>query len=58
MHDAHSHNGHDADGNGHPPHPTSFEVRILRQDGPGQASYWERHEVAYEPEMKDRKSVV
>src|SRR5262245_20971252 len=49
--DEHSHNGHDVDGNGHPAHPTSFEVRILRQDGPGQASYWERHEVAYEPEM-------
>ena len=31
--------------------PTSFEVRILRQDGPGEASYWERHQVAYEPEM-------
>ncbi len=51
MHDAHSHNGHGADGNGHPAHPASFEVRILRQDGPGEASYWERHEVAYEPEM-------
>ncbi|MCI0360486.1 MAG: succinate dehydrogenase iron-sulfur subunit [Planctomycetaceae bacterium] len=29
----------------------SFEVRILRQDGPGQPSYWERHRVEYEPEM-------
>jgi succinate dehydrogenase / fumarate reductase iron-sulfur subunit len=28
-----------------------FEVRILRQDGPGQASYWERHRVAYERDM-------
>jgi succinate dehydrogenase / fumarate reductase, iron-sulfur subunit len=28
-----------------------FEVRILRQDGPGQPNYWERHRVAYEPEM-------
>jgi len=48
-HDAHSHNGHD----GHDPaaRPTSFEVRILRQNGPGQESYWERHVVAYEPEM-------
>jgi succinate dehydrogenase / fumarate reductase iron-sulfur subunit len=49
-HDSHSHNGHD----GHDEHsskPASFEVRILRQDGPGQESYWERHEVAYEPEM-------
>src|SRR5687768_478652 len=43
-----SHNGHD-----HAPaaRPTSFEVRILRQDAPGQPSYWERHRVAYEPEM-------
>jgi succinate dehydrogenase / fumarate reductase iron-sulfur subunit len=46
-HDDHSHNGND----GHAAHPTSFEVRILRQDGPGQESYWERHLVAYEPEM-------
>ncbi len=28
-----------------------FEVRILRQDGPGQASYWERFRVAYERDM-------
>jgi succinate dehydrogenase / fumarate reductase iron-sulfur subunit len=42
-----THNGHDQ---AHAA-PTSFEVRILRQDGPGQPSYWERHEVAYEPEM-------
>ena len=28
-----------------------FEVRILRQAGPGQASYWERHRVAYERDM-------
>jgi succinate dehydrogenase / fumarate reductase iron-sulfur subunit len=39
-----SHTAH----NGHGDH---FEVRILRQDGPGQASYWERHRVAYEREM-------
>jgi succinate dehydrogenase / fumarate reductase, iron-sulfur subunit len=31
--------------------PESFEVRILRQDGPGQASYWERFRVNYEPDM-------
>jgi len=46
-------NGHSdghADSNGHGK-PDSFEVRILRQDGPGQASYWERHRVAYEPDM-------
>lgn len=29
----------------------SFQVRILRQDGPGQPSYWERHRVRYEPDM-------
>jgi succinate dehydrogenase / fumarate reductase iron-sulfur subunit len=31
--------------------PEFFEVRILRQDGPGQASYWERHRVRYESDM-------
>ena len=31
--------------------PNSFEVRILRQDAPGESSYWERHRVTYEPEM-------
>jgi len=29
----------------------SFEVRILRQDQPGDGSYWERHRVDYEPDM-------
>ncbi|HEY4761237.1 MAG TPA: succinate dehydrogenase iron-sulfur subunit, partial [Thermoguttaceae bacterium] len=29
----------------------SFMVRILRQDRPGEKSYWERHRVAYEPDM-------
>jgi len=29
----------------------SFEVRVLRQDGPGETSYWERHRLKYEPEM-------
>jgi len=32
-------------------HPESFEVRVLRQDGPGEPSYWERHRIAYEREM-------
>src|SRR5436190_21185132 len=49
THDAHSHDGHNGDGPAS--RPASFEVRILRQDGPGEASYWERHQVAYEPEM-------
>ncbi len=31
--------------------PESFVVRILRQDGPGKSSYWERHRVAYESDM-------
>ena len=29
----------------------SFEVRVLRQDAPGQPSYWCRYCVAYEPDM-------
>lgn len=28
-----------------------INVRVLRQDGPGQPSYWERHQVAYEENM-------
>jgi succinate dehydrogenase / fumarate reductase iron-sulfur subunit len=53
AHDSHAANGHSVNGHGHDvaTHPASFEVRILRQDGPGQASYWERHTVAYESEM-------
>ncbi len=31
--------------------PDAFEVRVLRQDAPGGSSYWERHRVAYEPEL-------
>ena len=30
---------------------TSFDVRVLRQDGPGQPSYWERHRLQLEPDM-------
>ncbi len=29
----------------------TFEVRILRQGGPQESSYWERHRVAHEPDM-------
>ena len=29
----------------------TFEVRILRQKGPGESSYWERHRVNREPNM-------
>ena len=35
--------------NGH--EPRTFEVRILRQDGPGDASYWERHTLEHIPDM-------
>jgi succinate dehydrogenase / fumarate reductase, iron-sulfur subunit len=40
-----SHNGH--------AHSTarSFDVRVLRQDAPGQQSYWQRHTVEVEPDM-------
>lgn len=31
--------------------PRTFDVVILRQDGPQQPSYWERHTVEYEPDM-------
>jgi succinate dehydrogenase / fumarate reductase iron-sulfur subunit len=40
----------DSSSNGHAT-PESFDVKILRQDGPGQSSYWERHRVKYQPEM-------
>lgn len=32
-------------------HPKKVNVRVLRQDGPGQPSYWERHQVDYEENM-------
>jgi succinate dehydrogenase / fumarate reductase, iron-sulfur subunit len=31
--------------------PRTFEVRVLRQDSPDTASYWERHRVEHEPDM-------
>ena len=31
--------------------PSAFDVRVLRQDGPGQASYWERHRIEREDGM-------
>ena len=31
--------------------PATFEARILRQDAPGQPSYWQRHRLRYEPDM-------
>ncbi|HVX10787.1 MAG TPA: succinate dehydrogenase iron-sulfur subunit [Pirellulales bacterium] len=44
SHDAHEHNGHSAGA-------TTFSVRVLRQDGPGEPSYWERHTVVRENDM-------
>src|SRR4051794_8648873 len=46
MTDTHS-NGHGS----HAPAPASFEVRVLRQEAPGEPSYWERHSVPYETDM-------
>lgn len=37
--------------NGHSQHPKEFDVKVLRQDGPGQPSYWQRHRVPYESDM-------
>jgi succinate dehydrogenase / fumarate reductase iron-sulfur subunit len=31
--------------------PETFPVRVLRQDGPGRKGYWQRFQVAYEPDM-------
>jgi succinate dehydrogenase / fumarate reductase iron-sulfur subunit len=31
--------------------PKSIDIRVLRQDRPGQPSYWERHRIKYEREM-------
>jgi succinate dehydrogenase / fumarate reductase iron-sulfur subunit len=31
--------------------PEFFEVRVLRQQGPGHSSYWERHRLRHEPDM-------
>lgn len=38
-------------GNGQVAGPRTFPVTVLRQDGPKQPSYWERHLVEYEPNM-------
>ncbi|MEZ6099906.1 MAG: succinate dehydrogenase iron-sulfur subunit [Pirellulaceae bacterium] len=36
---------------GHGSHEASFQVKVLRQDGPGKASYWERFDVQHQPDM-------
>ena len=33
------------------PRPGTFEVRVLRQDGPDEPSYWERHRLEHEPDL-------
>jgi succinate dehydrogenase / fumarate reductase, iron-sulfur subunit len=43
SHDASQHNGHTR--------PAAFSVRILRQDAPGEPSYWQRHLVTRENDM-------
>src|ERR1051325_1000124 len=40
-------NGHGS----HAPTPESLEVRVLRQEAPGESSYWERHRIPYEKDM-------
>src|SRR5947208_9466840 len=51
MSGSHATDGHDYNGTHAPAHPDSFDVRVLRQDGPGEPSYWERHRVPYEADM-------
>ena len=54
SHNDHSSHAKSANGHSHGGHakqPESFDVRVLRQDGPGQASYWERLRVPYERDM-------
>ncbi len=48
-----SHNGNQGNSShhGHVLQPELFEVRVLRQDGPGQSSYWQRFRVPYERDM-------
>ncbi len=42
----HEHNDHAQHG-----HAKTFTVRVLRQDAPGEASYWERHVIERESDM-------
>jgi len=51
THDSHGHDDH-AHGDSHAHgHAHKFTVRVLRQDAPGEASYWERHVVERENDM-------
>jgi succinate dehydrogenase / fumarate reductase, iron-sulfur subunit len=40
-----------SNGASHGSDPGTFEVRVLRQDAPGEPSYWQRHRVRYERDM-------
>src|SRR5215471_9306630 len=50
SHNDHSHSNGDSH-NGHATQRKSFEVRVLRQNAPGESSYWQRFDVPYEREM-------
>jgi succinate dehydrogenase / fumarate reductase iron-sulfur subunit len=51
-HDSATHSaGAHGDSNGHAAKTVAFDVRILRQDGPGQPSYWQRHRVVRQADM-------
>jgi succinate dehydrogenase / fumarate reductase iron-sulfur subunit len=40
-----------SESNGQSWKPASFEVRVLRQQGPQQSAYWQRHQITYEPNL-------
>ncbi|HEX5447173.1 MAG TPA: succinate dehydrogenase iron-sulfur subunit [Pirellulales bacterium] len=42
---------HESNHSGQRAHPASFTVRVLRQDAPGEPSYWQRYTVARENDM-------
>ena len=48
VHEQNGHEDHAQHGAGQ---PATFSVRVLRQDAPGEPSYWERHLVAREHDM-------
>jgi succinate dehydrogenase / fumarate reductase, iron-sulfur subunit len=45
---SHTDHGHATNGDAH---SRLFEIRVLRQDAPDEASYWERHRLEWEPDM-------
>src|SRR5688572_20391646 len=44
-------NGHGTSQSSGGSKPRAFEVRVLRQNGPQEPSYWERHRLELEPDM-------